>query len=101
MRNSHGLQTAPFPPRGLATTKTRVLPGVVTFVNVTSTSRTGNTCTFAPAGVDTPLADPSSGGSGTPNGLIGEGAPTVPGVTIIVTPSLSGQSRSRDRETKL
>src|SRR2546423_10719730 len=79
---------------------TRVWPGEVTDAKVTSTSRAGTTETFVPTGVKTPLADPSSGGSGTPNGLPGAGADVgVPGVTVKFTAPVVAHTRSRSSDT--
>ena len=95
-RNSQGFHERPnVVERLLLMASTVVIPAFVTLENVTRTSRIGRTCTFVPIAVVTPSGDPSSGGSGTPNGFVGPPPVGVPGVTVSVTGMLSGHIRSR------
>src|SRR5437660_10845552 len=75
--------------------RTDVLPATDTFVNRTRKSRATTTDTSVPVGVNTPSGDPSSGGSGSPNGLPGAGVVVEPGVTVSVTAPPSGHSSAR------
>src|SRR5436309_1548097 len=80
---------------------TDVLPATDTFVNRTRKSRATTTDTSVPVGVNTPSGDPSSGGSGRPNGFPGAGVVVDPGVTVIVTAPPSGHSSTRPSEANV